>query len=76
MKKEKQKRGEILCRVTREESNSFDRIGNTRRGIMSLIHNLTLTEDDLWRGLREKYKLKKDIRMVIDTDGNVIRKIF
>ena len=77
MKKEtKQKRGEILCKITKEESSSFNRIGDTRRGIMNLLHILTLTEDDLWKALKEKYKLKEELRMVIDSKGNVVRKLF
>lgn len=74
--KKNELRGEILCKITKEESASFERLTHTRRGIRSLILDVTLVERDLWDALREKYKLKKEPRMVIDSDDNVVRKLF
>ena len=76
MKKEEPKRGKILCKITREEVNSFKRLGDTRRGVMTIITHLTTAEDDLWKALREKYNLKDHPRIVIDSEKNVVRKLF
>ena len=72
----KEKRGKILCKITKEEVHSFKQLSNTRRGVMAIINNLTTTEDDLWKALREKYNLKDQPRMVVDSEKNVVRKLF
>jgi len=77
MKKEtKQKRGEILAQITREEAIAFDRISHGKNALMDLLTDLNATSKDLWDALRKKYKLEDQVHMVIDKKGNVIRKIF
>lgn len=77
MKKEtKQKRGEILCRITKEESRAFRRIATSKRTLMELLTELSEAQDALWDCLRKKYKLEDEKYMIIDGKGFVIRKVF
>ena len=77
MKKEKkQKQGEILCRVTKEEQGAFRRIATSKQTLMQLLDELSDSQDKLWKALRKKYKLEDVTHMIIDPKGFVIRKIF
>ena len=77
MKKEKkQKQGEILCRITKEEQGAFERITTNKQTLMQVLDELSDSQDKLQKALRKKYKLEDVTHMIIDPKGFVVRKIF